>query len=53
LFYTRRIGRAPQGSADLPSGDGIYVAAPALTTILGAGKVTGRVGAFSSARCTR
>jgi hypothetical protein len=45
LFYSRRIGRAPHGSADVP--DGGYSASPAQTTILGAAKVTGRVGAFS------
>jgi len=37
LFYSRRIGRAPQGSA---SGD--FVDAPGSTTILGAVKVTGK-----------
>src|SRR5262245_2405184 len=37
LFYTRRIGRAPQGTA---SGD--FVDMPNSTTILGAGKVTGK-----------
>src|SRR6184192_931062 len=36
LFYSRRIGRAPQGSA---SGD--FVDRPGSTTILGAGKLTG------------
>ncbi len=47
LFYSRRIGRAPQGTDDLPSGDTVYTEAPAQTTILGAGKVTGRVGKYS------
>ncbi len=37
LFYSRRIGRAPQGSA---TGD--YVDAPESTTILGAAKLVGR-----------
>ncbi len=37
IFYSRRIGRAPQGSA---SGD--FVDQPAATTILGAGKLTGK-----------
>jgi hypothetical protein len=37
LFYTRRIGRFPQGYA---SGD--YVDSPTATTILGAGKFTGK-----------
>src|SRR4029434_5313195 len=41
LFYSRRIGRAPQATGELPSGDGIYTHAPAQTTILGAGKLTG------------
>ncbi|MGE5245770.1 MAG: DUF5916 domain-containing protein [Betaproteobacteria bacterium] len=47
LFYSRRIGRAPQGTGDLPSGDAVYTNAPAQTTILGAGKLTGRVGKYS------
>ena len=37
LFYSRRIGRAPQGR---PPGD--YVDTPAATTILGAAKLVGR-----------
>ncbi len=37
LFYSRRIGRAPQGSA---SGD--FVDTPTSTTILGAAKLTGK-----------
>lgn len=36
-FYTRRIGRAPQGFAN-----GTYVDAPENSTILGAAKITGR-----------
>lgn len=40
LFYSRRIGRAPQGS--LPSAD--FVDSPTGTRILGAGKITGKVG---------
>jgi hypothetical protein len=47
LFYSRRIGRSPQGTDDLPGGDGIYTASPAYTSILGAGKLTGRVGRYS------
>jgi len=47
LFYSRRIGRAPQGTSVLPSGDDVYTAYPAQSTILGAGKLTGRVGQFS------
>ncbi|MBI4417478.1 MAG: carbohydrate binding family 9 domain-containing protein [Ignavibacteriales bacterium] len=39
IFYSRRIGRAPQGS--LPSYD--YADLPLGTHILGAGKLTGRV----------
>jgi hypothetical protein len=45
LFYSRRIGRSPRGSATVP--DGGYSTAPAQTTIVGAAKLTGRVGAFS------
>ena len=45
LFYSRRIGRQPHGGPEAP--DGGYVTTPALTTILGAAKVTGRVGAFA------
>jgi hypothetical protein len=45
LFYSRRIGRAPQGSATLA--DGEYSEAPVAATILGAAKLTGRVGRFS------
>ena len=37
LFYSRRIGRAPQGLATGP-----FVDAPASTTILGAAKLVGR-----------
>ncbi len=37
LFYSRRIGRQPQGSAQ-----GDYVDIPSATTILGAAKLTGR-----------
>jgi hypothetical protein len=47
LFYSRRIGRAPQGIDDLPSDDGIYTNAPSQTAILGAAKLTGRVGRYS------
>jgi hypothetical protein len=45
LFYSRRIGRSPRGSATVP--DGGYSTAPVQTTILGAAKVTGRVGGLS------
>lgn len=37
LFYTRRIGRPPQGSTD-----GTHVLGPQFTTILGAGKFSGK-----------
>jgi len=40
LFYSRRIGRSPQGS---PSGPG-YIDSPEWTTILGAAKLTGKIG---------
>ena len=36
-FYSRRIGRSPQGSAD-----GTYVDVPENSTILGAAKITGK-----------
>ena len=45
LFYSRRIGRAPRGTPELA--DGVYASAPAQTTILGAAKLTGRLGGFS------
>lgn len=45
LFYSRRIGRAPRGQADLA--EGAYATSPAQTTILGAAKLTGRVRGFS------
>ncbi|MGE5813718.1 MAG: DUF5916 domain-containing protein, partial [Acidobacteriota bacterium] len=45
LFYSRRIGRQPRLDPDI-SDDGFYDK-PAQTTILGAAKLTGRVGRFS------
>jgi hypothetical protein len=45
LFYSRRIGRSPQGSAD--TADGEFSKAPTTATIIGAGKLTGRLGGFS------
>lgn len=45
LFYSRRIGRRPRGTPDTP--DGGHAASPALTTIIGAAKLTGRAGAFA------
>jgi Domain of unknown function (DUF5916)/Carbohydrate family 9 binding domain-like len=47
LFYSRRIGRLPQGIENLPDEDGVYTAAPRQTTIIGAAKLTGRVGKYS------
>jgi hypothetical protein len=47
LFYSRRVGRAPQGTSSLPTGDGIYTASPPQTTILGAAKLTGRLGRYA------
>jgi hypothetical protein len=40
FFYTRRIGRSPQGFPDVPG----FVDRPDWTTILGAAKVTGKIG---------
>ena len=39
LFYSRRIGRSPQGFVDQPA---LHTLMPDNTTILGAGKITGR-----------
>src|SRR5262249_56786033 len=47
MFYSRRVGRPPQGTSVLPDGDDVYTEYPAQSTILGAGKLTGRVGRFS------
>jgi Domain of unknown function (DUF5916) len=47
LFYSRRIGRAPQGIEDLPTGDNVYTETPSQTPIVGAAKLTGRVGRYS------
>lgn len=41
LFYSRRVGRRPQGAVSSPAE---YVSAPENTTILGAAKVTARTG---------
>ena len=41
LFYSRRIGRSPQGMGSLNFD---YISAPNETTILAAGKVTGKTG---------
>ena len=40
LFYSRRIGRRPQGYPDLE--DGMYADVPNFTTIIGAAKLTGK-----------
>jgi len=40
LFYSRRIGRRPQGSPDLE--EGMYSDVPNFTTIIGAAKLTGK-----------
>ena len=45
LFYSRRIGRAPHRFVDAPD-DG-YAAQPSNSTIIGAAKLTGRLGKFS------
>lgn len=45
LFYSRRIGRSPRGSANVPEGG--FSTQPVQTTVLGAAKLTGRAGAFS------
>jgi hypothetical protein len=45
MFYSRRIGRAPRGAPQLSEGE--YSVQPLQSTILGAAKLTGRVGAFS------
>ncbi|MDP9205352.1 MAG: carbohydrate binding family 9 domain-containing protein, partial [Gemmatimonadota bacterium] len=42
IFYSRRIGRSPQRFPN-----GVYVDAPDATTIFGAGKLTGKVGAWT------
>jgi uncharacterized protein DUF5916/cellulose/xylan binding protein with CBM9 domain len=42
VFYSRRIGRAPQRFPN-----GLFVDAPEATTIIGAGKLTGKVGAWT------
>jgi hypothetical protein len=44
IFYSRRIGRAPRGVPDATGGHEVH---PGQSTILGAGKLTGRVGQFS------
>jgi uncharacterized protein DUF5916/cellulose/xylan binding protein with CBM9 domain len=45
LFYSRRIGRSPRGSPEVP--DGGFIDVPQQTTILGAAKLTAKLGKFS------
>jgi len=45
LFYSRRIGRTPQRSVGAPQGG--FADQPTNTTILGAAKLTGRIGKYS------
>ena len=45
MFYSRRIGRRPQGSVSAPD-DG-FVTQPVNSTVLAATKLTGRVGGFA------
>jgi hypothetical protein len=45
LFYSRRIGRTPQGSP--ATWDDQYTKVPDAVTLLGAAKLTGRAGGFS------
>ena len=47
MFYSRRVGRAPHATANLPGGNDVYTDVPSQTKILGAAKLTGRVGRFS------
>ena len=45
LFYSRRIGREPQGTATVEEDE--YSKQPDAATIIGAGKLTGRLAGFS------
>ena len=48
LFYSRRIGRSPQGSAPVDTANHTYFYdIPENSTILGAGKLTGRSGPWT------
>ena len=47
MFYSRRVGRSPQGTGNLPGGANVYTDSPSQTKILGAAKLTGRVGHYS------
>jgi hypothetical protein len=42
MFYTRRVGRAPQMAGNAYASGGVYADIPDNTTILGAAKLTGR-----------
>jgi len=46
-FYSRRVGRAPQLGQGYHLGYPDYYSVPAATTILGAGKVSGKIGNWS------
>jgi hypothetical protein len=45
MFYSRRIGRSPRG---WPDGVDYYTDRPSITTILGAGKLTGKISGKTS-----
>jgi hypothetical protein len=45
FLYTRRIGRAPQGGMSMP--DGAFADVPSGTHILGAAKLSGKIGNWS------
>src|SRR5207248_452229 len=47
MFYSRRIGRSPQG-AGIAFSEGDYADVPDNTTILGAAKITGRTSSGTS-----
>jgi len=48
LFYSRRIGREPQGPWPEPApGQTLFYDAPTNSTIIGAGKLTGRTGPWT------
>ena len=47
LFYSRRVGRAPHGTDNLPDAGNVYTDVPSQTKILGAAKLTGRIGEYS------
>lgn len=47
IFYSRRIGRSPQGSLNEKNEDADYSSIPGETNILGAAKLTGKLGSWS------